>query len=123
MSMDLKPYFDSARAADDEVQRVMAEMNTAFTDGTDAGKTKALELRPSLDAAKKKALEDNELYISMRNAVSVSDGVAKKFVPVNEAAAEIVKGAKPKTIKRQEYDAMSLVDRSNFIRDGGTVED
>ena len=47
MPVNLKPYYDSAIAADAEVQRILNDMDAAFNEGTDEGKTKALELRPA----------------------------------------------------------------------------
>lgn len=120
MAVDLKPYFDAARAADDEVQRIMGEMNAAFTEGTEDGKAKALELRPKLDEAKKKAEAANQLYLSMRDAASTSDGVAKNFIPAAEGAAQ--EGKSPSKT-RAEFFAMNAAERMKFVKNGGKVVD
>ena len=120
--IDLKPYFDAAQAANDDVQRLMSEMNAAFGDGTEDGKTRAMAMRPTLDAAKAKAEEANTLYISMRNAASVSDEAAKLFVPVsNPNPAPDDSGTK--TMTREAFLALDSVERMAFIRDGGTLID
>jgi len=43
--LDLKPLYDAARAASDKMQTVLKDMETAFAEGTEEGKAKALELR------------------------------------------------------------------------------
>ena len=118
--IDLKPYYDAARAADDEMQRIMNEMNTAFGQGTDEGKALALELRPRLDDAKAKAKDANDLYISMRDSANVSDGAAREFVPVSDAA-ERVTGDAGKNIPRSEFLSMDTTSRMEFIKAGGKV--
>jgi hypothetical protein len=124
MAIDLKPYFESARAASDEVQRVMAEMNAAFSDGTDEGKQKALDLRPALDAAQKAAEEANALYISMRNASSETQDAAKNFVPASMTRPEVGAAASAvKEMTRAEFTALDGAARMAFIRNGGKVID
>ena len=120
---DLKPYFDAAQAANDEVQRVMDDMNAAFSDGTDEGKSKALEMRPALDAAKKKAEDANALYISMRNAAGVSEnGAARVFIPVTDKHASST-GDPAREMSRQDFLALDAAARMDYIRQGGTVVD
>ena len=119
---DLKPYFDAAQAANDEVQRVMDDMNAAFSDGTDEGKTKALEMRPALDAAKKKAEDANALYISMRNAAGVSENNAARFVPVTDKHASPA-GDPAREMSRRDFLALDAAARMDFIRKGGAVVD
>jgi hypothetical protein len=121
MGIDLKPYFDSARSADDEVQRVMAEMNAAFGEGTPEGKQKALDQRPALDAAKQAAEAANALYVSMRDASSVSSGVARNFVPVQ--GTEVGGAALPSEMKRGDFLALQADERMKFIKGGGKVVD
>ncbi len=116
--IDLKPYFDAARTADDEVQRVMNEMHTAFNEGTEDGKQKALDLRPSLDEVQQKADEANKLYISMRNAANVSSDAAKNFVPVPETNQEEIEKI---ALKRADFLALDAAARMKFIQGGGKV--
>lgn len=120
--IDLKPYYDAARAADDEVLRIMASMNEHFNAGTDDGKAEALGLRPALDEAKNKADEANRLYMSMRDAAAQSNSVARTFVPV--AGGDLPEAAgRAKTMKRQEFLALNTQERMAYIRDGGTIVD
>ncbi len=121
MSIDLKPYFDAARMADDEVQRIMNEMNAAFEEGTEESKQKALDLRPVLDEAKRKAEDANQLYLSMRDAASVSDGVAKNFVPVSDGVN--LPASQAREMQRQDFLALDAAARMKFIKDGGKVVD
>lgn len=121
MSIDLKPYFDSAQAADEEVQRIMNEMQAAFEQGTEDGKQAALDLRPSLDEAKTKASDANALYISMRDAAATSSSAAKQFVPVNDTAE--LSPAAGKMLSREAFIALDAAGRMKFIKDGGTVVD
>ena len=118
---DLKPYFDAAQEADAEVQRVMNEMNAAFGEGTENGKQTALEMRPALDAARTRAKDANDLYVSMRDAASSSD-VARKFVPANSAAVSprpIAGGS----MKRDDFLALDAAARMAHIKAGGEVID
>lgn len=119
---NLKPYYDAALAADAEVKRILAEMDTAFNDGTEDGKRKALELRPALDKAQKQAEDANELYISMRDASLVNDNTAALFSTVADPAKESDQ-AKPdrETMSLAEYNAMSPRDRLAFAKRGGRL--
>ena len=119
MSINLKPYFDAAQTASDEVQRIMDEMDAAFSDGTPEGKTKALELRPILDAAKVKAADANQLYISMRDASGVSLSMARHFVPADPDAP--VPGSEPKSMERAEFVKLDVDAQMKFMVDGGRV--
>lgn len=121
MAIDLKPYFDGAQKADEEVQRILNDMNAAFNDGTEEGKAKALELRPSLDAAREKAKEANEIYLSVRSASAMSDGAAKQFVPVETDPASGAPEAKE--MVREEFLALDSAARMKFIKGGGKVVD
>ena len=118
--LNLKPVYDAAQAADEKVNGIMAEMLAAFNDGTEEGKQKALDLRPSLDAAKAEAKAANDLYVSMRDALGDQDAAARKFVPVNNVE-------KPdqgkKVITRADYEALDYEARYNFFKDGGSVVD
>jgi hypothetical protein len=121
MAIDLKPYFDNAQKADEEVQRILNEMNAAFNDGTEEGRAKALELRPSLDEAKEKGKAANDLYISMRAAEQHTDGAAKQFVPVEDVSASAAPEAKE--MKREDFIALDSPARMKFIKGGGKVID
>lgn len=118
---DLKPYFDAIVAADAEVQKIANEIDEKFREGTDESKLEALALRPALDEAQSKHAEAISLYEAMQKVNRPND-IAKNFVPVAETP-EPEEGSQPSLIKREAYDRLSLVDRANFIRSGGTVED
>jgi hypothetical protein len=122
MAIDLKPYFDAAQKADEDVQRLMADMHASFNDGTEEGKAKALEMRPQLDAAKDKAVEANKLYISMRNAGNVGNEAARNFVPVVDTAAGEQEADK-KEMKRADFELLDAKARMAHIQGGGTVVD
>lgn len=117
MPVNLKPYYDAALAADAEVQRILTDMDAAFNEGTEEGKTKALELRPALEEAKNKAKEANQLYASMRDASNPTESVAANFVP--DAKSEEDKSEKVKT--RADFNALTPVERLAFINAGGTI--
>lgn len=122
MGVDLKPMLDDARKASDEVQTILNQMTTAFNEGTEEGKAKALELRPKLDEAQKKAKDANDLYVSARNASNVSDSAAKNFVPVPDNPAGGASDSKSE-MKREEFSALDAAARMKFVHDGGTVID
>jgi len=116
--IDLKPYFDAAQAADNEVQRILSEMNEHFNAGTEEGKQAALDMRPALDGAKAKAADANSLYISMRDAAAQSNSAARTFVPVSE---NLTAGDPVKEMTRQNFDALDVPARLKFMRSGGIV--
>jgi len=120
--LDLKPYFDAVIAADADVQRVAAEIDALFRSGTEETMQQAIALRPALDQAQNKHAEAVTLYEAMQKANRPNDA-AKNFVPVSSTQAEAVGQQQPSTIKRQEYDRLSLVERERFIKSGGTVSD
>jgi hypothetical protein len=116
----LKELYDAARAADEKVQEVMNEMITAFEDGTEEGKLKALEMRPALDEAKTQADEANRLYISARDADQESENAAaRKFVPASEPEG----GKNAKEMTRAEFEALSAADRMTFMLSDGKLVD
>lgn len=117
-NVNLKPYYDAALAADAEKQTIMAEMDAAFNEGTEEGKTKALELRPALDAAKVKAEEANKLYASMRDASANSTSAPSKFVSDQTDAEE--SGKNVKTFA--EYQALTPKERLAFSKAGGRIQ-
>jgi len=117
--MKLKELYEAAKAAEEKVQEVMQDMITAFADGTEEGKAKALELRPALDEAKLQAEEANLLYISAREAeVNHQYANAGKFVPVpgNEESSR-------KQMTRAEFEALSAADRMSFMLGDGKISD
>ena len=121
---NLKPYYDAALKADEEVKRILNEMDAAFNEGTDEGQTKALELRPMLDGAKVKAEEANKLYASMRDASLVNDSMAALFTtPPDPAANDDQKDESPKVMKLSDFQTLIPKDRLAFVKAGGKIED
>jgi len=121
---NLKPYYDAALAADAEVKRILAEMDTAFNDGTPEGKKKALDLRPALDEAQTKTKDANQLYASMRDASLVNDNMAALFTTPPDTAREDQKDDEsPKVINRAGLKALSPFAQIVFFRAGGKVVD
>lgn len=118
--IDLKPYFDAAKAADEEVYRIMNEIHEHFNNGTEDGKQAALELRPTLDEAKAKADEANRLYISMRDAAANDSNAAREFVPVSDNLPQV---DNKREMKREEFLALDASARMEFIKGGGIVLD
>jgi hypothetical protein len=114
---NLRPVYEAAKAADEKVRTIMADMVAAFSEGTEEGKQKALDLRATLDAAKGEADAANELYVSMRDAQGDPDAAARKFVPAGEKAEK----AATSTITRAEFEAMTYEARYAFFKDGGTI--
>lgn len=117
--MKLKELYDAAKAADEKVQVIMQDMVTAFDDGTEEGKLKALEMRPVLDEAKLEAEKANLLYISARDAdFEDPDAAARKFVPVPNSENSV-----RKQMTRAEFEALSAADRMTFmLADGKLIE-
>lgn len=119
MPVNLKPYYDAALAADAEVQSIMSQMDAAFNEGTEEGKSKALELRPKLEEAQNAAKEANQLYSSMRDASNTTDNsAARNFVP--DPAAPSAETGKVKTLA--EYNALHPRERLAFAQAGGRIE-
>jgi hypothetical protein len=118
--IDLKTYFDAARSADENVQKIMNDIHAHFEDGTDEGKQAALDLRPTLDEAKAKAEEANKLYLSMRDAAAVDSQAAKDFVPVNNNLPRV---ENKREMKRGDFLALDASARMEFIKGGGNVLD
>jgi len=116
---NLKAVLDAARAADDELKRILAEMDAAFSLDTEDGRARALELRPALDEAKSKAEQANQLYVSMRDASLVKDNAAAFFVPPADPGAE--NSTQGKSMSREQFTALNAAARMNFIKSGGTI--
>jgi hypothetical protein len=119
---NLKPYYDAALAADTEVKSIMSQMDAHFNDGTEDGKTKALELRPALDEAKKNAEQANALYVSMRDASLTGDNAAALFTSPADPAAQSDQEETPKVISLAEYKKLAPKDRLAFAKSGGQID-
>lgn len=120
--LDLKPYFDAVMATDAEVQKIANQIDEQFRAGTEEGKLEALALRPALDEAQNKHAEAVDLYEAMQKTTRPND-IAKNFIPVSETSAEDAVDVQPTVIKRSIYEAMSPIDKANFIKSGGELED
>lgn len=123
---NLKPYLDAAIAADTKVKSILSDMDAHFTNGTDEGKKKALELRPALDEAKSEAEAANQLYVSMRDASLINDSAAPLFTAPSDTAATSQptdEGNTPKVITLQAFQALTPEDRLAFAKSGGTLKE
>lgn len=120
---NLKPYYDAALSADTEVKRILNEMDTNFSAGTDEGKKKALELRPALDEAKIKAEEANSLYVSMRDASLVNDNASALFSSPADPAAPQSQGDAAQAMNRAAFNALTPAAQMQYIKAGGKVVD
>ena len=118
--MKLTEMYEAAKAADEKVQVIMKDMVSAFGDGTEEGKLKALEMRPALDEAKLEAEKANLLYISARDAdFEDPDAAARKFVPVSGGDK-----TPAKSMTREEFDKLNAAERMSFmLADGKLVEE
>jgi HK97 family phage major capsid protein len=76
--MNLKPYYDAVVTAEARVQDLAGQINALFEKNQTED---ALKLRPDLDLAKSAAKNANDLYLSMRDAVSDGQTPAQRFVP------------------------------------------
>ena len=117
--IDLKPAIDAVRVADENVNRLLDEMNTHLTAGTDEGTQAALDLRPALDEAKAKAADAKQLYETMRDAASQSGNSARAFVPAT--GTNLTAGDPAKEMARSEFDALDATDQVKFMRAGGKL--
>jgi len=120
--VDLKPYFDAVNTAEADVQRIAAELDALFTEGSEESKGKALGMKPTLDAAQARQAEAAALYEAMQKSNRPND-VAKNFIPVSQTQTDAAENSQPTVIKRAEYDKLGLVDRARFVKTGGRVED
>ncbi len=120
---DLKPYLDAVNAAKDEEQRIANEIHTLLSDGTEESKLKAVaDLQPQLDEVQTKLAKAESLYESMQKANRPND-IAKNFVPISNSQPADEVDQQPTTIKRAEFNKLSVNDQAKFIRSSGTVED
>lgn len=120
--MDLKKYFDRAKADSDEVTRLQNELDTEFNSGTDEGIQKAIDLQPALEAAVKAAEASNKVYLSMRDAANLTGNAASLFVSGNpDEEDEDGEGGKVKTLA--EFNALSPRERLAFAKAGGRIQD
>jgi hypothetical protein len=119
---NLKPFIDAVNAAADEVQRIASEIYALYEEGSVESKVKALDLRPALDQAEAEHEKQLALYESMQKAHRPNE-IAKNFIPISTAQPDQTEGSQPTVIKRSAYNEMSLVQRAQFIKSNGTVED
>jgi hypothetical protein len=118
---NLKPYYDAALKADDNVKRILAEMDAAFNEGTEDGKRKALDMRPELDEAQEAAREANKLYASVRDASLTDDKMAALFTTPPDTANESDGQQGPKSISLKEYQSLAPRERLAFAKNGGQL--
>lgn len=118
--MDLKKYFDRAKADSDEVTRLQSELDAKFNEGTDEGIQAAIDMQPALEAATKKAQESNKLYLSMRDAAN-KGSAAPLFVNSDEGGDEDEEDKKVMSLA--DFNALSPKDRLAFANNGGQLVD
>ncbi len=120
----MKILLDAARAADEKVNGIMAEMSAAFEAGTPEGVERAMGMRDDLAAAKAEAERANEVYVTARDIQpdpAEASANARKFVPVNEKTKREMESKKEMT--RAEFEALSAADKMDFmLADGHIVE-
>jgi hypothetical protein len=119
--VDLKPYFDAVNTTEAEVQRIASELDALFCQEMDEARAQALIKRDELDEAIRKhdeAVADYERF----QKVNRPNDIAKNFIPVSTIQPE-AEDSQSTVIKRQDYNRMDLIQRSRFIKSGGTVED
>jgi hypothetical protein len=120
--MDLKKYFDRAKADSDEVTRLQNELDTQFNLGTDEGIQKAIDLQPMLEAAVNSAQASNKVYLSMRDAANLTGNAAALFVSNPEEDEEDeTEGGKVKSLA--EFNALTPKERLTFSQAGGRLVD
>lgn len=120
--MDLKKYFDRAKADSDEVTRLQNELDTEFNSGTDEGIQKAIDLQPTLEAAVKSAAESNKLYLSMRDAANLTGNAASLFVS-NDPESEDEEAEGEKVLTLAAFNALTPKERLAFSKAGGRIQD
>lgn len=118
--MNLKTYFDQAKAASDAAVVLKNQMDDLFNNGTDEGIQAAIDLQPQMEAANKKADELNRLYLSMRDADQVASNAAGLFVA--DAETEQAEQADEKKMTYAAFQALDPAERMKFIRAGGEIE-
>lgn len=117
--MDLKIYFDRAKADSDEATRLQSELDAKFNEGTDEGIQAAIDMQPALEAAVKKSAESNKLYLTMRDAANHSGGAASLFVS-DDAQDETENNEK--VLSLSAFNALSPRKRLEFSKAGGKIE-
>lgn len=120
--MDLKKYFDRAKADSDEVTRLQNELDSLFNNGTDEGIQSAIDLQPALEAATKKAGESNKLYLSVRDAANLSGNAASLFVNSNPEDEDENGDGDEKVMSLAAFNALSPKARLSFSKAGGRIE-
>ena len=119
---NLKPVVDAVNAAADEVQRIASEIYVLYEEGSVESKIKALDMCLVLDEAEAEHEKQLALYELLQKAHRPNE-IAKNFIPISTAQPDQTEGNQPTVIKRSAYNEMSLVQRAQFIKSNGTVED
>lgn len=119
--MDLKTYFDNAKAASDSAAVLKNEIDTLFNNGTDEGIQAAIDMAPKLEEANKKAEAANRLYVSMRDADKTVSNAAALFVADDGDEPEEEK-KDDKKMPFKEFQALDPAERMKFVRAGGVIE-
>lgn len=118
--MDLKTYFDRAKADSDEATRLQNELDAQFNLGTDEGIQGAIDMQPALEAAVKKANESNKLYLTMRDAANRSGDAAALFVSDDNSDEDAENDGKVLTLAA--FNALTPRKRLDFSKAGGRIE-
>lgn len=114
-----KNAYDLVNARSQKVKELALEIDAKLGQGSDEAIQEALDLRPALEEAEQKLNEAQELYQQLQNSAKKADDVAALFVPVSEEAAKAA--GESKTMNRQAFDALSPVEKVEFMKNGGQV--
>ncbi len=115
-----KSAYDLAQKRVQAVNEKAQEIETLLG-GTEEDVNAALALEPALDEAQAEAQKALDLYNKLTKAGDLAESAASLFVPVSEAAGEA--GSAKNTMTREEFDGMSINDRTKFMLNGGRVTD
>jgi hypothetical protein len=116
--------YDDLQKAEQEKQLILQEMKTAFNDGTDEGKQKAIDLRQKLDEAQVKVDQLNATYQSILNASKPSSSPAADFLPTPGTDEALNDGNQAKSeMTRAAYDALEPAEKMKFVKSGGKISD
>ncbi len=113
-----KSAYDLAQKRVQAVNEKAQEIETLLA-GTEEDVNDALALEPALDEAQAEAQKAIDLYKKLTKAGDFADSAASLFVPVSEAAAEIE--AAKNTMTREEFDGMTISEKTAFMKRGGKV--
>lgn len=100
--IDLGIYLNAVKEAEEEYQRITEEIETLLSSDSEMNRTKALAMRPALQAVRQRVRTTNEVYLEMREKASV----------INSGR-----------MRRMVFDLLDPVARSAFIRQGGSLID